>query len=67
MDCFLLEGTKFLFRTSLSIFRLNQNFILRKHDTFVLLQIMKELAKHIFDMETLFQVRERERERELEK
>lgn len=57
MDCFLLEGPKFIFRTGLAILRLNQSFILKNQDTFILLQIMKELAKHIFDMETLFQVK----------
>lgn len=56
MDCFLLEGIKFIFRASLGILRLNQGHILRQGDPFVLFQYIKELAKHIFDMETLFQV-----------
>jgi hypothetical protein len=56
MDCFLLEGIKFIFRTSLSIMRLNQSLIMQKRDSFMLFQFVKELAKHIFDMETIFQV-----------
>lgn len=56
MDCFLLEGIKFIFRTSLGILRMNQTLILQKKDPFVLFQFVKELAKHIFDIEGLYQV-----------
>lgn len=52
----MLEGIKFIFRASLGILKLNQNIILKKSDPFVLFQLVKELAKHIFDMETLFKV-----------
>lgn len=56
MDCFLLEGIKFVFRTSLGILKMNQSLILQKQDPFVLFQFVKELAKHIFDIEALYQV-----------
>jgi len=56
MDCFLLEGVKFIFRSSLAILKLNQHLILKKLDYFVLFQFMKELAKHVFFVEDLFKV-----------
>lgn len=57
MDSFLLEGTKFLFRVSMGILRMHQQLIIKKKDPFILFQFLKELAKHIFDIENLYQVR----------
>ena len=51
-----MEGIKFIFRTSLGILRMNQSLILQKQDPFVLFQFVKEIAKHIFDIEALYQV-----------
>jgi len=56
MDCFLLEGVKFLFRASLSVFRLYEQSILQLHDQLAVLQFCKEVPKHVFDIEALFQV-----------
>ena len=56
MDCFLLEGVKFLFKASLSVFSKCENTILQLQDQVALLQYSKEVPKHIFDMEAMFQV-----------
>ena len=56
MDCFLLEGRKILFRLSLAIFKLHESRILSMSDPVSIFQFVKEVAKHIFNVEELFRV-----------
>ncbi len=56
MDCFLLEGRKIFFRFSLAIFKIHELRILRLHDPVTIFQFVKEVAKHIFNVEELFKV-----------
>ncbi|XP_064395380.1 uncharacterized protein LOC135342564 isoform X2 [Halichondria panicea] len=55
LDCFLLEGTKVLFRMSLGILKINEKKILSLTDPVGLFQFLKELARHTYDIEALFQ------------
>ena len=56
MDCFLFEGSKVLFRICLGILRLNERLLLSLSDPVALFQFLKEIAKHTFDIEALFNV-----------
>ena len=64
IDVFLFEGRKVLFRVSLSVLKLYERRILSMVDPVTIFQFIKEVAKHIFNVEELFKVRERERGRE---
>ena len=56
LDCFLLEGSKVLFRMSLGILKINEKRILGLTDPVALFQFLKEVARHTFDIEALFKV-----------
>ena len=54
MDSFLLEGRKIMFRLSLAIFKLHENRILSMTDPVTIFMLVKEISKHIFDMDEVF-------------
>ncbi|XP_011407823.2 PREDICTED: TBC1 domain family member 2A-like, partial [Amphimedon queenslandica] len=56
IDVFLFEGRKVLFRVSLSILKLYERRILSMVDPVTIFQFIKEVAKHIFNVEELFKV-----------
>ena len=56
MDCFLWEGRKVFFRVSLAILKLYQRAVLDLVDPVTIFQFMKEVAKHIFNVDELFEV-----------
>lgn len=56
MDCFLLEGRKVFFRFSLAIFKIHECSILGFNDPVIIFQFIKEVAKHMFNVEELFKV-----------
>lgn len=56
MDCFLLEGRKLFFRFSLAIFKQYQRRLTSMSDPVTIFQFMKEVARHIFNVEELFHV-----------
>ena len=56
MDCFLLEGRKVFFRFSLAIFKIHERRVLSFHDPVTIFQFIKEVARHIFNVEALFKV-----------
>ena len=56
LDCFLLEGHKILFRVALAILKVNESHILSMSDPVALFQFLKQVARHAFDVEQLFQV-----------
>ncbi len=56
MDCFLLEGRKVFFRFSLAILKIHERRILSFHDPVTIFQFIKEVARHIFNVEALFKV-----------
>ena len=56
MDCFLWEGRKVFFRVSLAILKLHQRAILDLVDPVTIFQFIKEIAKHIFNVDELFEV-----------
>ena len=62
IDVFLFEGRKVLFRVSLSVLKLYERRILSMVDPVTIFQFIKEVAKHIFNVEELFKVRKRESE-----
>jgi hypothetical protein len=55
-DCFLLEGVKVLFRFALAILIINRESILTRHDTISMMKQIKDSAKHLIDVESLFKV-----------
>ena len=55
-DCFLLEGVKVLFRFALAILIINRESILTRTDTISLMKQIKDSAKNLIDVETLFKV-----------
>ena len=57
LDCFLMEGHKILFRVSLGILKINERRILSKTDPVTIFQLLKEIARHSFDVEQLLHVR----------
>ena len=59
LDCFLNEGPKVLFRMTLGILLVNQQRILRTTDPVTIFQFLKEVTRHTFNTEELFEVRER--------
>ena len=56
IDCFLLEGHKILFRVALGLLKVNEQHILSLSDPVGLFQFLKEVARHAFDVEELFNV-----------
>lgn len=56
MDCFLWEGRKVFFRVTLAILKVHELKILSMVDPVTIFQFIKEVAKHIFDMDELFEV-----------
>ena len=56
MDCFLMEGRKVFFRVSVAILKLNDRRILHMTDPVTIFQFIKEITKHIFDVNELFNV-----------
>uniref|UniRef100_A0A1X7TC51 Rab-GAP TBC domain-containing protein n=1 Tax=Amphimedon queenslandica TaxID=400682 RepID=A0A1X7TC51_AMPQE len=67
IDVFLFEGRKVLFRVSLSILKLYERRILSMVDPVTIFQFIKEVAKHIFNVEELFKVREKREKKERER
>ena len=64
---FLYEGRKVLFRFSLAVLKLYERRILSMFDPVTIFQFIKEVVKHIFNVEELFRVREGGRGRGREK
>lgn len=58
-DCFLLEGSKVLFRFALAILIINRESILTRTDTISMMKHIKDSTKHLIDVESLFKVSER--------
>ena len=56
LDCFLLEGTKVLFRIGLGVLKVNARHLLSITDPVALFQTLKEIAKHTFNIDQLLQV-----------
>ena len=56
LDCFLYEGMKILFRVTLGILHVNERHILSLTDPVALFQFLKELARHTFDVDAVFNV-----------
>lgn len=56
LDCFLVEGHKLLFRIALAILKVNEQQILSMSDPVGLFQFLKEVARHTFNVEELFNV-----------
>ena len=52
----MLEGHKILFRVALAILKVNEKHILSMSDPVALFQFLKEVARHTFDVEELFNV-----------
>ena len=57
LDCFLLEGSKVLFRVALGVLKVNARRMLSITDPVGLFQTLKEIAKHSFDIDHLLKVR----------
>ncbi|CAF0889986.1 unnamed protein product, partial [Didymodactylos carnosus] len=55
-DCFLLEGPKVLFRFAVAILIMNRDSILMKSDTISMMKHIKESAKNLTDVESLFKI-----------
>lgn len=55
-DCFLLEGSKVLFRFALSILMIHRETILTRTDTISMMKQIKDSTKNLIDVETLFKV-----------
>ncbi|CAF3214029.1 unnamed protein product [Rotaria socialis] len=55
-DCFLLEGSKVLFRFALSILIINRESILTKSDTISMMKQIKDSTKNLIDVENLFKI-----------
>ncbi len=51
-----MEGPKVLFRMSLGILKINERKILSLTDPVALFQFLKEVARHTFNIEAVFQV-----------
>ena len=51
-----MEGRKVFFRVSLAILKLNDRRILHMTDPVTIFQFIKEITKHIFDVNELFNV-----------
>ena len=56
LDCFLMEGTKVLFRVGLGVLKVNARHLLSITDPVALFQTLKEIAKHTFNIDQLLQV-----------
>jgi len=56
LDCFLLEGSKVLYRVALGLLKVNARRMLSITDPVGLFQMLKEIAKHSFDIDHLLKV-----------
>ena len=56
-DCFLLDGSKVLFRFALAILILNRESLLIRKDTISIIKQIKDFTKYCLDLETLFKVK----------
>ena len=56
IDCYLLEGHKILFRVSLAILKLNEHHILNLSEQVSVLVFLKEVVRHMFNIEEIFDV-----------
>ena len=57
-DCFLLEGSKVLFRFALAILIIHRETILTRTDTISMMKHIKDSTKSLIDVESLFKVSE---------
>jgi hypothetical protein len=55
-DCFLLEGSKVLFRFSCGLLSMHQKTLLYQTDTISIFRQLKHLTKYTFDINCLFKV-----------
>ena len=55
-DCFLLEGSKVLFRFSCALLAMNKKLLLEQVDTISVLKQLKQIGKLMFDSEGLIKV-----------
>jgi TBC1 domain family member 2B len=55
-DCFLLEGSKVLFRFTLAILSIHRETILTRTDTISMMKHIKDSTKNLIDIEHLFKV-----------
>jgi TBC1 domain family member 2B len=55
-DCFLLEGSKVLFRFAIAILMINRESILTRTDTISMMKHVKDSTKNLIDVEMLFKV-----------
>ncbi|EJD74068.1 hypothetical protein LOAG_18565 [Loa loa] len=53
-DCFLLDGTKVLFRFALAILSIHENEVLQRCDTISVIKILKASVRLTYDYEGLF-------------
>ena len=56
LDCFLLEGSKILYRVALGLLKVNARRMISITDPVGLFQMLKEIAKHSFDIDHLLKV-----------
>ena len=56
-DCFLLEGSKVLFRFTLAILVIHRETLLERTDTISMMKHIKDTTKNLIDVETLFKVK----------
>lgn len=55
-DCFLLEGTKVLFRFAIAILSIYENEVLQRTDTISVIKLLKASVRLTYDHEGLFTV-----------
>jgi TBC1 domain family member 2B len=55
-DCFLLEGSKVLFRFALALLIIHRESILARTDTISIIKQIKESTKNLIDIDSLFKV-----------
>ncbi|EJW70738.1 hypothetical protein WUBG_18354, partial [Wuchereria bancrofti] len=53
-DCFLLDGTKVLFRFALAILSIHEKEVLQRNDTISVIKILKASVRLTYDYEGLF-------------
>jgi hypothetical protein len=56
IDCFLWEGRKVFFRFSLAILKLHERRLISMTDPVTIFQFIKEVVRHIFNVEDLFKI-----------
>lgn len=55
-DCFLLEGPKILFRTTIAMLQMYKHALLQTTDTMSVLKFLKVAAKFTYDADDLLEV-----------